>query len=72
MQIYCVDCKKNTGNKDAKVIKTKNGRLQMKSHCSVCGNKKSRFISKKEGSGLLSSLGIRTPLSKIPGLSKLF
>ena len=72
MQTYCVSCKKNTENKDAKVFKTKDGRLQMKSLCSVCGNKKSRFISKNEGSGLLSSLGIRTPLSKIPGLNILF
>ena len=34
-QTYCMSCKKNTGNKDGKVIRTKNGRLQMKSHCSV-------------------------------------
>ena len=53
-------------------IKIINGRLQMKSHCSVCGNRKSRLISKKEGFGLLSSLEIRTPLSKIPGLNILF
>ena len=54
------------------MIKTKNGRLMMKSHCSACGNKKSRFISKNEGSGILSSLEIRTPLSNIPGLNILF
>ena len=40
MKIYCVSCRRNTENKDAKVIKTKNGRLQMRSHCSICGNKK--------------------------------
>ena len=28
--------------------------------------KKSKFIKKPEASGLLSSLGIKTPLSKIP------
>ena len=28
----------------------------------MCNNKKSRFISKNEGTGLLSSLGIRSPL----------
>ena len=69
---YCVSCRKNTGNNNAKVFKTKNGRLMMKSNYNVCGNEKSRFISKSEGSGLLSSLGIRTPLSKIPGLNILF
>ena len=68
MQTYCVSCRKNTENKDAEVIKTKNGRLQMRSHCSICGNKKSRFIKEQEAKGILSSLGIRTPLSKIPGL----
>ena len=72
MQSYCVSCKKNTGNEDAKVFKTKNGRLMLKSLCTICGNKKSRFVSKKEGSGILSSLGIRTLLSKMPGLNILF
>ena len=73
MPTYCVSCKKkNTGNKNAKVIRTRNGRLQMKSECSVCGNKKSRFIKEQEAKGILSSLEIITPLSKIPGLNILF
>ena len=59
-------------NKDPKVFKAKNERLILKSVCSVCNNKKSRFISKNEGSGLLSSLGIRTPLSKAPLLNVFF
>ena len=29
MKTYCLVCRKNTKNKDAKVIKTKNGRLQI-------------------------------------------
>ena len=37
---YCVSCKKNIGNKDAKVMKTKNNRLMLKSNCYICGNKK--------------------------------
>ena len=53
-------------------MKTRNGRLQVKSHCTVCGHKKSRFVSKNEGSGILSSLGIKTPLSRIPILNTLF
>ena len=72
MQTYFVSCKKNTTNKDAKVVKTKNGRLQMISHCSPCGNKKSKFVKEQDAKGLVSSLGIRTPLSKIPGLNILF
>ena len=31
-----------------------------------CDSKKWKFIKQKEASGLLSSLGIKTPLSKIP------
>ena len=54
------------------MIKTKNDRLQLKSQCSICGNKKSRFVKKQEAKGILSSLGIKTPLSKIPGLNVLF
>ena len=69
---YCILCKKDTDNKNPKVFKTKNGRLILKSVCSVCNNEKSRFVSKNEGSGLLSSLGIRTPLSKVPLLNILF
>ena len=57
---------------NAKVFKTKNGRLMLKCTCSVCGHKKSKFVSKNEGSVILSSSGIRTPLSKIPGLNILF
>ena len=49
---YCVSCRKNTGNKNAKVFKTKNGTLILKSICNICGNKKSRFVSKNEGSGI--------------------
>ena len=64
MKTYCIVCKKDTENKNPKVFKTKNGRIILRSTCSECNNKKTRFISKNEGSGLLSSLGIRTPLKK--------
>ena len=36
------------------------------SKCAMCGSKKSKFIKQQEDSGLLSILGIKTPLSKIP------
>ena len=72
MKTYCLVCRKNTENKDSKVIKTKNSRLQMRSQCSNCGNKNSRFVKEQEAKGSLSSLGIKTRLSKIPGLNILF
>ena len=36
------------------------------SKCAVCGSKKLKFIKEQEASRLLSSLGIKTPLSEIP------
>ena len=38
----------------------------LSSKCAVCGNKKSRFIKEQEAKGILSSLGFKTPFSKIP------
>ena len=70
MKPYCIVCKKDTENKNSKVFRTKNGRIILRSICPECNNKKSRFISKKKGCGLLSN--IRTPLSEIPLLNVLF
>ena len=72
MNTYCLKCKTNTDNIDPKMFKTKNNRLLMQSKCSVCGTKKSRFVKKQDAKGLLSNLGIKTPLSKIPLLNILF
>ena len=71
MLSYCLVCKKNTENKEPNVIKTKNNRLILISKCSICGNKKSKFIKKQEAKGLLSDLVIRIPLSKITLLGDL-
>ena len=59
-------CRKNTESKNPKAAKTKNGRIMLLSKCTVSDSKKSKFIKEQEASGLLSSLGIKTPLSKIP------
>ena len=32
----------------------------------ICGSKKARFIKNQEAKGLLSNLGLKTPLSKVP------
>ena len=72
MKAYCIVCKKDTENKNSKVFKTKNYRIMLKSICPIRGKNKSRFIRKKNGSGLLSSLRIKTPLNKIPLLNVLF
>ena len=72
MKTYCLKCKTNTDNIDPKMFRTKNNRLIMQSKCSVCKNKKSRFVKEQEAKGLLSNLGIKTPFSKIPLLNDLF
>ena len=61
---YCLKLKKNTGNINPRVSKTKNNKIMILSKCSICGSKKSKFIKKQEAKDLLSNLGIRTPLSK--------
>ena len=72
MLSYCLVCRENTKNKNIKIVKTRNDRLILSSKCSVCNNKMSKFINKQEAKGLLSNLGIRTPLSQIPLLNVLF
>ena len=43
----------------------------MQSKCSVCKNKKSRFLKEQDAKGLLSNLGIKTTFTKIPLLNVL-
>ena len=66
MESYCLNCKKNTKNIDPKISSSSNGRAMILSKCAICGSKKSRFIKNQEAKGLLSNLGIKTPLSKVP------
>ena len=72
MNTYCVKCKEDTENLNSKMFRTKNSRLVMQSKCPVCGIKKSSSVQKQEAKSLLSNLGIRTRLSKIPLLNALF
>ena len=68
MLLYCLKCKKNTESINPKVPKTTNGKAMILSTCGMCGSKKSKFIKEQEPKGLLSNLGLRTPLNKIPVL----
>ena len=69
MEIYCLKCKKNTKNKNPKISGSSNGKAMILSKYAICGSKKSRFIKNQEAKGLLSKLGIKTPLSKVPILA---
>ena len=66
MKSYCLKWRKDTENINPKVSNTSNGRKTILSKCAICGCKKSRFIKDQEAKGLLSNLGARTLLSKVP------
>ena len=61
----CLKCRKNTEN-EPRTVRTKNGRIMLLSKYAVFDNKITKFINEQRASGILSSLGIKTPLSKIP------
>ena len=63
---YCLKCKKDTENINPRVSNTNNGKTILLSKCAKYGSKKSKFIKNQEAKWLLSNLGIRTPLSKVP------
>ena len=45
MIIYCLKCKQKTDTTNNVEVKSKNGRAMIKGNCSICGTKKSVFIS---------------------------
>ena len=57
------------------MLKTKNGKpfvlSKLLSKCAVCGSRKLRFI-KEQAEGLLSSLGLKIPLSNIPLILQIY
>ena len=57
---------KNTENINPKVSKTNNGKIMLLSKCAICGSKKSRCMKEQEAQGILTRLGLQTPLGKIP------
>ena len=66
MESYCLKCKRNTKNINPQVSSISNGKLMILSKCAICNSEKSKFINKQKAKGLLSNLGIKTPLSKVP------
>ena len=66
MKSYCLKCRKDIENIYPKVSNNSNGKAMILSKCAICGSKKLRFVKNQEEIGLLSNLGLRTPLSKVP------
>ena len=71
MKTYCLKCRKDTENIDPKISSTCNGKATILSKCAICGSKKSKFNKNQEAKGLLSTLGIKIPLSKVPILGNI-
>ena len=66
MESYCLKCRKYAKNINPQVSSTSNGKIMILSKCAICNSKKSKFIKQQEAKGLLSKLGIKIPLSKVP------
>ena len=71
-ETYCLVCRKYTKNINPKIVRNRQNRSMIQSNCAICGSKKSRFIKGQQAMGILSNLGIKTPLSKVPLLIVLF
>ena len=69
MLFCCLKCQKNTKNINPVVSRTSNGKIMVLSRCDICGCKKSKFIKELEASGILSSLGLKLPLSNINNIN---
>ena len=71
-QTYCLVCRDYTKSINPKIVRNKQNRCIIQSNCAICGNKKSRFIKEQKALGILSNLGIKTPLSQVSLLNILF
>ena len=68
-ETYCLSSRKYTKSTNPRIVKSKNDRSMIQPNCAICGSKKSRFIKEQQAKGLLSNLGIITPLNKFPLLN---
>ena len=71
-ETYCLVCRHYTKNNNPKIVRNKQNRLMIQSNCATFGSKKSRFIKEQQVMGILSNIGIKTPLNKVPLLTILF
>ena len=71
-ETYCLACRKYTKSINSKIVRNRQNMSMIQSNCEVCGSKKSRFYKEHQAMGLLSNIGIKTPLNKVPLLNILF
>ena len=67
----CLKCKRNTESINQRVSKNNKNKIMLLSKCAISGSKKLKLIKKQEANGLLNSLGVKTPLSKVPLLGNI-
>ena len=68
---YCLKCRKDTENVNSRSLGTSNGIAMILSKCVICDDKRSRFIKNQETKRLLSNLGLKTSLIKVPILGNI-
>ena len=51
---------------ESPTLQTINDKITILTKRTICGSKKSRFIKKQKASGVLTNIGLKTPLSTIP------
>ena len=71
-ETYCLACRKYTKSINPKIVRNRQNRSMIQLNGAICASKKSRFIKEHQVMGLLSNLGILTPLSQVPLLNVLF
>ena len=71
-QTYGLACRDYTRSINPKIVRNRQNRYIIQSNCAACGSEKSRFIKEQKALGILSNLGIKTPLSQVPLLNVLF
>ena len=71
-ETYCLSCRKYSKSINPKIVRNRQNRSMIQSNYAVYDTKKSRFIKEHQAMGLLSNLGIRTPLNQVPLLNVLF
>ena len=71
-ETYCLACRKYTKDINPRIVRNKHNRSMIQSNCATCNSKKYIFIKEQQAKGLLSNLGIKTPLNKVPLLNILF
>ena len=68
--IYCLTCKKRTGDVNPTTVSTKNGRLRMRARCKICNGLKSSFApngAKKTGGNIVKLINKTGKEFHMPG-----